>query len=81
MLQYPISKGVSMSIPQYLHNKYGFADNAKVPTSFLEEELHLEPMETKALVKSVLKRRSYPSMITFAVFVLVYSQYLERNTF
>ena len=68
-----------MSIPQYLHNKYGFTDNAKVPTSFLEEELHIEPMETKALVKSVLKRRSYPSMITFGMFVLVCTRYLTEK--
>jgi len=68
-----------MSIPQYLQNKYGFADNTKIPTSFLQQELHLEPIEARVLVKSVLKRRSYPSMITFGKFVLVCTQYLTNK--
>ncbi len=66
-----------MSTPQYLHNKYSFADDAQVPTSFLQEELHLEPIEIKALVKSVLHRQTFPLMISFEAFVSICSAYLD----
>lgn len=67
-----------MPINQYLEQKYGFSEDAQVPTSFLEEELHLEPGEIRPLVKQMLNKRNYPAMITFSAFVGVCSEYLSR---
>ena len=50
-----------MSINQYLKRKYGFSSKAKVPTSFLLEELQVTLDEVKQIVKVYLKRKSFPA--------------------
>ena len=67
-----------MPINQYLKQKYGMDGDAKVPCSFLLEELHLEEVEIKKLVKSVLNRKTFPSWISFEAFTLVCSEYLDN---
>ena len=66
-----------MSISQYLKQKYGMDGDAKVPCSFLLEELHLETGEVKQLVKSILNRKTYPAWISFEAFALICSECLE----
>ena len=66
-----------MPISQYLKQKYGMDGDAKVPTSFLLEELHLEEVEIKQLVKSALNSKTFPTWITFEAFTLICSECLE----
>ena len=66
-----------MSINQYLKQKYGMDGDAKVPTSFLLEELHIQDGEVRQLVCTILNRKTFPSWITFEAFTLICTECLE----
>ena len=68
-----------MSINNYLRRKYGLDPDAKVPSSFLEEELLIGAGEVKQLVKRILKRKIFVSWITFESFCLICSEQLEND--
>lgn len=67
-----------MSVSNYLKQKYGMNDDAKLPTEWLGEELHLSLSEVKPLVRQALQRKSCPEWITFAAFVLICVEVLNR---
>jgi len=66
-----------MSIKQYLKKKYYMANNAQLPTDWLQDELHISLEELKQLVKKMLNRKSYPAWISFDMFCLICEKELE----
>jgi len=69
-----------MSIGNYLSGKYGFADNADMPVSFLQEELHLKDItECKVVVKKFSDLKRVTHFIPFAIFCLVVERYLDMG--
>ena len=69
-----------MPVQQYLKKKYGMHPGSTIPTEFLEEELHLNLNEVKQVVKQILERKTYPTMIAFSLFCMICSTYLDEVT-
>ena len=66
-----------METSEYLHKKYGFTGNTKIPTEFLGEELLLPAAKAGRIAAQARGQKCIPQMLRFDEFCKIVESELD----